>query len=403
MKSSIQSKRLQLPNDIEDLVSVLAVGGSGAGGGAGGGSGGGGIGGGGGSPGGGTPGGGGGKPGGESVGNNLSFPAIFFDPATQAALRGDNETFTFTTPTDLNTDYLYFAQGVAGNVWQADSSLASLATPITVDYIDIGDALESAPIKQGTNVRLELTLYQDLINLDSGELGDGLSQTAYAMTLLGGAKGSGKPSTVGPTESQGAQLLESLWDGSPYTGDIATAPAGTTFESNVASVCAAEGAGEGAVNSYMSMSIQKVEGLAQGDLVTGLAWDGTKWVDANPDDSISVGGNLVTTAFGPELNIAGKYIMGASGKPYKFTADGNYLVTFALEDGTPVRLDGSTLVQNDADPAALGYQPGAAAGRITQVIADGDMSYLGDGDTHNGLLVMIVGVPSTAPEGGGEG
>jgi hypothetical protein len=37
------------------------------------------------------------------------------------------------------------------------------------------------------------------------------------------------------------------------------------------------------------------------------------------------------------------------------------------------------------------------------VIADGDMSYLGDGDTHNGLLVMIVGVPSTAPEGGGEG
>ena len=125
MKSSIQSKRLQLPNDIEDLVSLLAVGGSGAGWSAGGGGG---IGGGGGSPGGGTPGGGGsgGKPGGESVGNNLSFPAIFFDPLTQAALRGDNETFTFTTPTDLNTDYLYFAQGVAGNEWQADSSVARL-------------------------------------------------------------------------------------------------------------------------------------------------------------------------------------------------------------------------------------------------------------------------------------
>ena len=374
------------------------------------GGGGGGIGGGGGSPGGGTPGGGGsgggsgGKPGGESVGNNLSFPAIFFDPLTQAALRGDNETFTFTTPTDLNTDYLYFAQGVAGNEWQADSSLASLAAPVTIDYVDIGDALESAPIKQGTNVRLELTLYQDLINLDSGELGDGLSQTAYAMTLLGGAKGSGKPSTVGPTESQGAQLLESLWNGSPYDGTIAAAPEGTTFESNVASVCAASGAGETGVTSYMRMSIQKVEGLAQGDAVTGLAWDGTKWVDADPTDSISVGGNLVTTAFGPELNIAGKYIMGASGKPYKFTADGNYLVTFALEDGTPVRMDGSTLVQNDADPATLGYQPGDAAGRITQVIADGDMSYSGgDGDSHNGLLVMIVGVPSTAPEGGGEG
>jgi hypothetical protein len=395
MKSSIQSKRLQLPNDIEDLVSVLAVGGSGAGGG----SGGGGIGGGGGSPGGGTPGGGGsgGKPGGESVGNNLSFPAIFFDPMTQEALRGDPGAFLFTTPTDLGDEYRYFAQGVEGNVWQADSSVA--ATPVTIDYVDIGDALESAPIKAGTNVRLELTLYQDLINLDSGEPGDGLSQTAYAMTLLGGAKGSGKPSIVGPTESQGARLPESAWDGSPYAGDIATAPAGTTFESNVASVCAAEGAGEGAVNSYMSMSIQKVEGLAQGDLVTGLAWDGTKWVDADPTDSISVGGNLVTTAFGPELNIAGKYIMGASGKPYKFTADGNYLVTFALEDGTRVRLDESTLVQNDADPATLGYQPGDAAGRITQVIADGVMSYSGsDGDTHNGLLAMIVGVPSNPTE-----
>lgn len=403
MASLFKSKTLKALED-EFLLGKASDSGSGAGGG-------------GGSPGGGTPGGGrgGGKPDGESVGNNLSFPAIFFDAATQAALRGDPGTFTFTTPTDLgNPDYLYFAQGVEGNTWQADSSLA---TAITVDYVDIGDALESAPIKQGTNVRLELTLYQDLINLDAGEPGYvdanedgaadnlGVSQTAFAMTLLGGAKGSGKPSIVGPTESQGAQLLRSEWTGSPHNGTTDTAPLGTTFESSVASICAAEGAGEGATNSYMSMSIQQVTGMAPNQAITGaeLAWNGMQWVDANTADGITIGGNLVNTAFGPELNIAGKYIMGASGKPFKFTADGNYLITFALEDGTPVRFDGSTLVQNDIDPATLGFQPGDAAGRTTQVIADGNMSYSGgDGDSHNGLLAILVGVPSSAEEGGGE-
>lgn len=399
MASLFKSKTLKALED-EFLLAKAPDAGSGAGGGGGG------------SPGGGTPGGGGGgKPGGESVGNNLSFPAIFFDTATPAALRGDPGVFTFTTPTNLgNPDYLYFAQGVEGNTWQADSSLA---TAITVDYVDLGDALESAPIKQGTNVRLELTLYQDLINLDAGEPGYvdanedgaadnlGVSQTAFAMTLLGGAKGSGKPSITGPTESQGAQLDSSLWKGSPYEG---TTPLdGTTFESDVASVYAAEGVGEGATNSYMSMSIQKVEGLVQGDPITGLAWNGTQWVDADDTDAITVGDNIANTAFAPELNIAGKYIMGASGKPFKFTADGNYLITFALEDGTPVRFDGFTLVQNDIDPATLGFQPGDAAGRTTQVIADGDMSYSGgDGDSHNGLLAILVGVPSSAEEGGGE-
>ncbi len=393
--------KLQTTTMLEDCEDLLAMGaGSGSGG-----SGNGGIGGGGGSPGGGTPGGGGGggsggKPGGEGFGNNLSFPAIFFDDGAPT-LRGTEGAFTFGAPTNLAGDsaYVYFAQGVEGNTWQAGND--TTAGDIVVDYVDIGDALESAPLKTGTNVRLELTLYQDLLAPDAGELVPTDSMTAFAMTLLGGAKGSGKPSVVGPTESQGARLPADLWDGSYDSTTDAPPPANTTtFESDFASVYAADTTGGETANSYMSLSVQKVTGLAPGDDVAGLGWDGLKWVDEDVNDGITVGANIVNTAFGPELNIAGKYIMGASGKPFKFTADGNYLITFALEDGTPVIFDAATTVANDGSPDVLGFQPLEAEGRYTQVIEDAANSYTGgDGDTHNGLLVMLVGIPSTI-EGG---
>lgn len=158
----------------------------------------------------------------------------------------------------------------------------------------------------------------------------------------------------------------------------------------------------------MSLVIQKVEGLTPqyvgqgGDFITGLGWDGTQWADTDVTDSITVGSNLSTTAFGPELTISGTYNVGASGSPWKFTADGTYLITFALKDGTPVIFDEATTVVND-DPLLPGFQATAlTAGRYTQVIADGLMSSGGDGDTHNGLLAMLVGVPSQLPTGGGE-
>jgi len=381
----------------EDQYVVMAAG-QGGGGGKGG------IGGGGGSPGGGTPGGGGsgggnggGKPDGEGVGNNLSFPAVFFDAGTQSGLRGDTDSIHFTTPTFLSSDtgHAFFAQGVEGNDWQAGSvlSTATAAAPLVVDYVDIGDALEAAPIKTGTNIRLELTMYE--------ELDDPL--TGFAMTVLGGAKGGGKPDKVGPTESQGAQLPIGQWQGTPftYTGNETTPLADTTYSSSFASVYAAAPAvsaaaepGEAEVDSYMSMSIQRVTGVSAVEDLAGLTWNGTTWVDGDGGDAITVGADIFNTSFGPELNIGGKYIMGASGKPFKFTSDGDYLITFALEDGVPVCFDGSTQVANDVDLVTLGFQPGEAEGRETWVIAD-------DGD-HNGLLVMLVGVPSSVDTGGGD-
>ena len=98
---------------------------------------------------------------------------------------------------------MYFAQGVEGNTWQA--GCISNADSVTVDYVDIGDALESAPLKTGTNVRLELTLYEALDE----------PLTGFAMELLGGAKGSGKPTVKGPTESQGARMHQAQWGNGP--------------------------------------------------------------------------------------------------------------------------------------------------------------------------------------------
>ena len=382
---------------IPSISSPLAVAAPAVGAGRGGG-GGGGIGGGGGSPGGGTPGGGGGgRPGGETVGNNLSFPAIFFDTPT---LRGSPNTFTFTTPTRLDGDsnYVYFAQGVKENEWQAGSIIRpKIDGAVTVEFVDIGDALESAPIKRGSNIRLELSLYE---KLDT-------PLTAFAMTLLGGSKsGGGRPAQTGTgsTESQGARLAATSWSGSPVTGDTTdedfrentTYP--TTYQSDYASIYAATTSGETA-DSYMNLTIQKVSGLNPGDPITGLVWNGTEWQDANTflEDPITVGGNISNTTFGPELNIAGKYIMGASGQPWKFTEDAIYLVTFALENLAPIKLDSNvTRVVND-DPALQGFQPisiGEGTVRATQVITDGTMGLNGD-DTHNGLLAMIVEVPST--------
>jgi hypothetical protein len=222
------------------------------------------------------------------------------------------------------------------------------------------------------------------------------------MTLLGGAKGSGRPTVKGPTESQGARLLANL--GLPYTGSTASAPAGTTYASDYASVYGATSSGGEVSTSYMTMTIQKVTGIdptyvgdAAPDFLTGLTWNGSQWVSDTA--AITVGDNITNTAFGPELNIGGKYIMGASGKPWKFTADGNYLITFAVKNDAPISFDIGTTVKNDDGSSINGFQPtDLLEGRYTQVVGDALLST--SGDRHNGLLAMLVGVPSTVGGGG---
>jgi len=300
---------------------------------------------------------------------------------------------------------------VSGNTWQAGniSVQATGENPIVLDYVNIGDALESAPIQRGRNVRLELTLFEEIADV-TGVPGDVL--TGFAMTLLGGAKGGGSPTTTGPTESQGARYPAADWSGGPVSGIASTESTakGITYDTPYASVYAADASSaEGeTVESYMKLSIQKVEGLLpqyvngtnndSADFITDLLWNGSQWVDSSSSDNITVGANISTAKFGPELTVSGTYNVGASGKPWKFTADGVYLITFALKDGSPIALDANTLVRND-DPDQPGFQPlDLLEGRLTQVVGDGALS--NTGDTHNGLLAMLVGVPSSVGGGG---
>ncbi len=392
-------------------------------------------GGGGGTPGGGG-GGGGGRPGETSAGNNLSVPAIF--PGAAPILRGTEGQFTFTTPAiptvPVDDSYVYFAQGVEDNYWQAgkiafgdddfnfdfDTDDDQITDAIAVDYVNIGDALESAPIELRRNIRLELSLFEqiaDVTNTPNNPDDDTL--TGFAMTLLGGAKGKGRPSITGPTESQGARLKKGETPNYPASADDYLGT--TTYPSDYAAVYAADASStEGeTVDSYMKLVIQKVDGLSpqyaedtsvetgipgandDADFLTGLAWDGDQWVDSNSGDGISVGDDISNVAFGPELTISGTYNVGASGTPWKFTSAGTYLITFALEDGTPVVFDENTLVRND-DPLLPGFQPTELSeGRLTQVVADGLLG-TGGNDTHNGLLALLVGVPSSVGGGGEE-
>ncbi|WP_216910949.1 hypothetical protein [Synechococcus sp. CCY 0621] len=318
----------------------------------------------------------------------------------------------------VDTNYVYFAQGVTGNEWQAGniSAGATAESPIAIDYVNIGDALESAPIQRGRNVRLELSLFEEIADVNTPLIAGDDTLTGFAMTLLGGAKGKGSPSKTGPTEIQGARLPVGTTQTYPFTGNAGDYLGTTTYSSEYAAVYAADASStEGeTVDSYMKLVIQKVTGLSPqyaedgsatpgvndgADFITGLAWDGNQWVDTNGGDGITVGGNISNVAFGPELTISGTFNVGASGLPWKFTSDGTYLITFALENGTPVVFDENTLVRND-DPLLPGFQPTELTeGRLTQVVGDGLLG-LG-GDTHNGLLAMLVGVPS-AVGGGGE-
>jgi len=229
--------------------------------------------------------------------------------------------------------------------------------------------------------------------------GDG-TMTAYTMTLLSGQ---------GPDESQGTRLAKSVVPvepdtTNPYEGFIGTAPIGTTYESDKAAVYGATLAGtdagteseEASVDPYMSLVIQKIPasyGLGVSDTVTGaFTWNGSQWIATGEplgDDLF----NLEDRNFGPELNIAGKEIMGASGRPFAFPSTTStsekdtYIITFAIEDGAPISFNTDGVSPTLITPTD---------GRVAHIVGDNDLS----DPFHNGLLYMIVDVPSVI--GGGE-
>lgn len=336
----------------------------------------------------------------ETTGNQLSFPVIF---PGETRLTGDPSQFIFTEDYSSGETYSYFAQKTDGNTWQAGS--ISQATdndntnPVTVDIVDIGDALQSAPISFGRNIRIELALYEEIRDITSGQVNDpdqilDDDLTAYYMTFLGGQ---------GKTEVQGARMITSDWKNGEMRFPPLDYEGSVTYQSTHATVDAED---------KLKLTIQRVEGLSPEITElkeleeTGLQWDGSKWISGteSPDDIIIGNQNLALgTKFGAETNVAGKLIYGVSGKPWQFSNPGNqateatYLLTFSLENDSLVNFDESTEIRDwILDEAMYGPLPVFSENteaRISIVVPDNQLSTNLAG-THNGLITMILQIPS---------
>ena len=236
------------------------------------------------------------------VGNNFSFPAYLADGYTIPAITAESFETEFTYDIDstaevvedcsyynfkeVNCDYIatngpWYAQKVAGNVWQADY-VQMTGTKQKVSFIDWGDNIESVNPKIYRPFRLEVTLYK---NVASENL------NGYEMTVLA------NPSS--PDEIQGTNSVK-------YHGIWAT------------------------VASTKAKILVQKWGTSE-----PLSWDGSSWTDAGAPD--------LSFGFGVELNVGGKLIFGASQGGWVPTVLGKYRITYYLPEDSDVELRGGAV------------------------------------------------------------
>lgn len=228
--------------------------------------------------------------------NNLSFPAIAVDGFTITPLEASSFTVPYAgTYPGLTADQItalgavpWYAQKVAGNAWQADYLVAESTD---VDVIDWGDNIESVDAFVRRPFRLEVVLFDNTLTE---------AMTGYTMALLE------YPSS--PSEVQGTDA--------------------TTYEGSSATV----------VSTKPKLVIQAL-GTASAAELTWNA-DLSRWVgvDGTPLAASPIG-------FAPELNVAGKYIFGASTGGWKPTAAGLYRITFYIPADSKVNLRSAVIAE----------------------------------------------------------
>ena len=244
-------------------------------------------------------GGGGGNGGGDEpvAGNNLSFPAVAADGFSITPVPAATLTVPYDGPyTGLTAEELaalagqtWYAQKTEGNVWQASYRTNTAGAPVPVFGVDWGDNVEAVDPLVGQPFRLEVTLYEK----------PDTPMAAYTTRVLA------NPSS--PNEVQGTN--------------------GTTYESTLATI----------VSPKPTLIIQYLGEATTSD----LTWNGTEWTKegaALPVTNIS---------FAPELNVAGKYVYGASEGGWRPVQTGVYRLTFRLS-GSAISLQ-NALVGNVAD------------------------------------------------------
>lgn len=239
-------------------------------------------------------------------GNNLSFPVIWGDSeGAGLTLPGSELQASLTVPyteTAIEScpeDMYAFAQKVPGNVWQAESVVAT--APVHIDEIDWGDSLESIDMKVGRPVRVELSLYKIL------EMGT--SMTGYDMVMLANPSSKDEVQGVCAADTDPTDLV--------VTGDGSTI---ASYASPEATVYSPQG----------RLVIQQVEPDGE------YTWNGSSWDGA---------GAVVALSFSGELNVGGKVIYGLSEGGWKPTAIGTYRVTFSLPTTSEVQFDGDTIIR----------------------------------------------------------
>lgn len=269
--------------------------------------------------------------------NNLSFPVIWADsngPAlTLRSVPGTNPSDVLpqalvTEPwsTMVGSQYAY-AQGVAGNAWQAENRALLSGEVAAISEIDWGDMLESAPIKLGSPVRIEVTMYLSSVVM-----------TGFEMSLLANASS--------PEEVQGT--LSSL----------RASPAAPVDESGLSKTY-----GEATVYSPAAkLVIQKLVGVRETVQPGDLAWNGTYWVDNNPDDPSDIGLPDQSVKFGGEINVGGKVLYGLSEGGWRPKEAGDYRLTFYLPMTSQAQFDGNTGIRVSTETE--GGETGGGTGAV---------------------------------------
>lgn len=283
--------------------------------------------------------------------NNLSFPVIWSE-GVKLTLAGSMMNASLTVPYDVTNDGLIteadmltcgsnlayaYAQKTVGNTWQAENAVVT-SEPVIVNEIDWGDSLESVDMKVGRPIRIELTLYKFLTT----------PMTGYSMVMLA------NPSS--PDEVQGACA----------TANPGTNESAITYLSTEATVYSPNG----------KVVIQLLGGTSEEVAPGDLIWNGTKWLDGNPDDPTNIG-DPITVSFAGELNVGGKVIYGLSTGGWKPTAVGDYRITYYLPPDKNTFFDATTTIRLAAETeTVVALEEGGSVGGDAYVDWANNLTYI---------------------------
>lgn len=259
-----------------------------------------------------------GKPSVETT-NNLSFPAIAVDgfaitdvvESFTLEYTGEYPGLTVDEIAWLEANGPWYPQKTTVNKWNAQFAIQSAEN---VTYIDWGDNVESVSPKLRAPFRLEMTLYKALET----------PMTAYTMAVLE------YPSSS--NELQGTNQ--------------------TTYEGYYATVVSSQ---PKLVVQYLGTSIP-----------TDLTWNGTAWMKS--DTTVPA---IVSVSFGPELNVGGKYVYGASQGGWKPTSLGYYRITFYVPSGSGVNLASGTIAN-----ASTGFTPPTEGKAFAVLVPELNLTYI---------------------------